>query len=474
MDDTPDDEIAAEMAAIAAQRRAGIRTVASGVATFVVVAFIGEFTLSSPIHLGVFELTRGHAYLIAPLLAMIVGAMVFLRFRPKGGSFLDNTSLLSSDSTGGPRDAEAEDVAGLTSGRRAIQAKFAAAMTLVFGVIAGHLGVGAYYTYQNELPREPYEYRPRLRLEVEETLLILMVSAIVAFVVHRVLAPASTTDTPESLPVDADTSQLMGDIRRKSRQATTASIVGGLVGLGAGFGSFYALMTILEPRSALGMLAGASVVGVLVGGALRQMLLPASMRDEEELDFAALPPGDPAALAQTISDGFRLSRRPSLLDLVGLGSRAQHTYELIVGGGVVGFVTDISGPLSALALGSARPLTLIVSDGETRAVQLEKGAFGSEIVIRSGAGEVLGRVRRSRLPFIQTLVVELGGESLTLKKRWFSKRHVLCAARGEAAEALSRDATDATGLKTRVLDVSVADPEHALAALAGALAMEAI
>lgn len=470
------DEVDQEMAAIAAQRAAGIRTVASAVATFVVVAFIGEFTLAEPIHLGDFELHRGYAYLFAPLAALMVGIGVFLRFRPKGGSFLDDTSLVAGE-LAGPRDAEAEAAAGLASGRKAVQAKIASFLTFAVGAVAGHVGVSAYYDHLNEHRYDdPYEYVPRMRLQIGETLVILAVTAVVAFVVYKVLAPAKAKVASEKVELDADTGALYGDIQRKSRQATLATLVGALGGLLVGLGTFYGLVQLLEPRSIfdLRVLGGATLAGVLIGGGLRQLLLPASMRDEGPLDFAALPAGDPSPLATAIASGFTLSRRSSPLDLVGLGTHAPARYDLLVGGGVEGFITEAGGPLAALVLGGERPLTLIVSDGESRAIHLEKGAFGGELAVRSGAGQTLGKVRRSRIPFVSTIVVELGAEKLTLKKRLFSKRYVLRNAQGEAAEAHTRRMKDGVGLDTHQVDVAVATPELALAALLGTLAMDAI
>ncbi len=479
MGDEQVDELDAEMAAVAAQRSAGIKTVGAAVATFIVVAFIGEFTLAEPIFFGEFELHRGYAYLFAPLMALIVGVAVFLKFRPKGGSFLNDTSLLTREEAG-PRDAQAELAAGLASGRKAVQAKIAGVATVIVGAVIGHFGVDAYYTHLNEQPREnPWEYVPRMRLQVEESLVILAVSAVLGFIVYKLLAPAKVKVATEKVELDADTGALYGDIQRKSRQATMATVVGGLFGLLVGFGTFYALVTWLEPRSAfdLKVLGGATLAGVVLGGGLRKLLLPASMREEGAFDFASLPPGDPAHLGQALSAGFTLSRRSSLLDLVGLGSRAPAQYDLLVGGGVEGFVSEAGGalgPLAALALGGERPLTLIVSDAEQRAFHVEKAAFGGELQVRSATGQALGKVRRSRLPFVRTIVVELGGEKLTLKKRFFSDRYVLRTTQGEAAEARAKRVKDDVGMEVRQLEVTVAQPEMALAALVGALAVDAI
>jgi hypothetical protein len=476
MSEEPIDEVDAEMAAIAAQRAAGIRTVGAAVATFLVVAFIGEFTLAEPIHLGEFELHRGYAYLFAPLAALIAGIGVFLRFRPKGGSFLDDTSLIASEA-GGPRDAEAEAVAGLASGRKAVQAKVASFLTFAVGAVVGHVGVSAYYDYLNEHRNDdPYEYVPLQRLQIGETLVIVLVSAVLAFVVYKILAPAKAKVAAEVAELDADTGALYGDIRRKSRQATIATFAGGLVGLLVGFGVFYGLFRFLDARSAfdLRVLGGAALAGVLVGGGLRTLLLPDSMREEGPLDFASLPAGDPGAIATAIGSGFTLSRRSSPLDLVGLGTHAPARYDLFVGDGVEGFITEAGGPLAALALGGQRPLTLIISDGESRAIHLDKGAFGGELAVRNGSGQTLGKVRRSRLPFVNTIVVELGGEKLTLRKRLCSKSYVLRTAQGEAAEARTRRVKDDVGLETRQVDVTVAAPELAMAALIGTLAMDAI
>jgi len=470
------DEFDAEMAAIAAQRAAGIRTVAAAVATFIVVAFIGEYTLAEPVHLGDFELHRGFAYLFAPLAALIVAVAVFLRVRPKGRSFLDDTSLVATEA-GGPRDAEAEAVAGLASGRKAVQAKVASALTFLTGAVVGHLGVSAYYDHLNEQPREnPWEYVPRQRLEIGETLVILAVSAMLAFAVYKVLAPAKAKVATEKVDLDAAAGALYGDIRRKSRQANLATLLGALGGLVVGFGAFYGLVQLLEPRSIfdLRVLGGAVLAGVLLGGGLRTLLLPEAMREEGPLDFATLPAGDPAGLAAAVGRGFTLSRRPSPLDLLGLGTHAPARYELLVGGGVEGFITEAGGPLAALVFGGQRPLTLIVSDGESRALHLEKGAFGGELAVHDGAGQRLGEVRRSRIPFASSLVVELGGEKLTLKKRFFSKRYVLRSAQGDIAEAQMRRVKDDVGLETRRVDVTVNAPELAVAALVGVLAMDAI
>ncbi len=345
------------------------------------------------------------------------------------------------------------------------------------GAVVGHVGVSAYYDHLNEHRHDnPYEYVPRMRLQIGETLAILAVTAVLTFVVYKVLAPAKAKVATEKVDLDADTGALYGDIQRKSRQATLATLVGGLGGLLVGFGAFYGLVQLLEPRSIfdLRVLGGGALAGVLVGGGLRTLLLPASMREEGALDFAALPAGDPAALATAIGQGFTLSRRSSPLDLLGLGTHAPARYELLVGGGVEGFITEAGGPLPALALGGQRPLTLIVSDGESRAIHLEKAAFGGELAVRNGSGQTLGKVRRSRIPFVSTIVVELGGEKLTLRKRFFFKSYVLRTAQGEAAEARMRRVKDSVGLETRQVDVSVAAPELAMAALIGTLAMDAI
>lgn len=471
---TVPDEFELEQQAIEAKRRLGILCLGSAVGTFVVVAFLGEFLLATPARLGSFELTKGHAYLLAPLLAMIVAGVLYRLKRSATRSFLDVE--LARESADGAVDPE--DARLFADARQKMRAKMASGAAAIGTLVVGHVAVQSYYTYQNELPRDSYAYVPQLRLQIGESAAILLVAVIVMAALYRVLAPTNTREAEQRAALDDDTKDLYAGVVRGSRKAKLATLVGTAVGLGVSAAVFNLLVWQLEPRSAfdLRLLFGTVLAGILVGGAVRKAMLPASMQDEGALDLATLPAGSTERLAGAIRSGFTLARRPSLLDLVGLETRLPAQYDLLAGDSMEGAVQEQGGSLGAMLLGGERAMSLIISDIESRTLLVHKAALGGQLQVQDADGNSLGRVRRSRVPFVTALVVEedaAPAEPIRLSKRWLSKRYV--ARRGGADIAEVQAAAERTGANTvRQLQVSMEGRDDALWVLAGVLAMDLI
>ncbi|MEM9075353.1 MAG: hypothetical protein AAGE52_43050 [Myxococcota bacterium] len=321
-----------------------------------------------------------------------------------------------------------DEFAALENGRKAFRAKLIAAAIFVVVVVAGLLAVGAYYDYLNELPREnPYDYVPRRRVRIGEVGGVGLLAAIIAFIAHRILAPARQRVAAETFEMDGDTEDLYGEVRRNSRKAQIASLVGFVVGLAAAVGVFALLIWIRDDAHPLGLdiLFPAALAGVLSGGAIRKMLLPSSMQGDREVDFRTLPAGSLEQLSASLGASFVIARTPSLLDLAGLHTRSIARYDLVSGGALVGYARESGGPVLPALLGAERPLELVVADGGDRFLTIRKGAFGSTLTIEDGAGETIGTIRRSRVPFVRALVIEGQGETYRLAKRWFVKKYVV-------------------------------------------------
>lgn len=473
------DEFELEQQAIEAKRNLGLLCLGSAVGTFVVIAFLGEFLLATPIRLLSVEITKGHAYLLAPAMAMLVAGFLYRLKRPATRSFLD-IELASQVDSSAEGSVDPEDARLFADARKRMRAKMAAGAAGFGTLVFGHLAVQAYYTYRNELPRDTYEYVPRLRLQVGESAAILLVAAIVLFALYRALAPKVTKEATQRADLDDDTKDLYADVVRGTRKAKIANVVGTIVGLGVSAAVFNLLVWQLEPRSImdLRLLMGTVLAGIIVGGAVRKTLLPDSMRDEEALDLAALPSGSPERLSASLAAGFTLARRPSFLDLVGLETRVPAKYELLAGDSMEGMIVEQDGRVGAALLGGERAMSLIISDIETRALTLHKSAFGSELLIQDAERKPLGRVRRSRVPFVKTLVVEddaSPSDPIRLSKKWLSKRYVARRGGSDIAEVQVVVERSDGSLPVRKLRVTMEHGrDETLWMLAGVLAMDLV
>ncbi|MFK8001600.1 MAG: hypothetical protein AB8H86_18540 [Polyangiales bacterium] len=473
------DEFELEQAAIEAKRNLGLLCLGSAALTFVFVAFLGEFLLATPMRFSNFELTKGHAYLLAPVMAMLVAGFLYRLKRPATRSFLDieRASLVDAGAEG---SVDPEDARLFADARKRMRAKMSAGVAALSTLLFGYLAVQAYYDYRNELPTDAYA--PRLRLQIGESAAILLVALLLAFALYRALAPALAKENAERAHLDDDTKDLYAGVVRGSRKAKLAMLVGVGVGLGAAVLAFNLLIWQLEPQSImdLRLLMGTVMAGVLVGGAARKALLPDSMRDEEALDLAALPAGTPARLVASMQTGFTLARQPSILDTLGLESRQPARYELLSGDSIEGIVAEEQGRVGAALLGGERAMSLIVSDIEARCLTIQKPVFGSQLLVQDADSKSIARVRRSRVPFVKTLVVEaLGGNPgaapgpVRLSKRWFSKHYVARRDGGDIADVRVVIEKNAGDLPVRKLHVRMAEGrDEALWLLAGVLAMD--
>lgn len=473
------DEFELEQAAIEAKRNLGLLCLGSAVATFLFVAFLGEFLLATPLRLASIEVSKGHAYLLAPVMAMLVAGFLYRLKRPATRSFLDIERASYAEDSVDPEDARL-----FADARKRMRAKVAAGGAGIATLLFGHVAVQAYYDYRNELPRDTYEYVPRLRLQIGESAAILLVTLLVVFALYRLLAPARSTETAPRAAIDDDTKDLYANVVRGTRKAKLAMIAGTVMGLAVSALAFNLLVWQLEPRSImdLRLLMGTVLAGVLVGGAVRKALLPDSMREEAALDLAALPSGTPARLAASLKTGFTLARRPSFLDALGLETRQPAHYELLAGDSIEGLVAEEDGRAGAALLGGERAMSLIVTDIESRSLMIRKSAFGSQLLLEDANGKGLGLVRRSRVPFVKTLIVEdtranQGASSgpIRLSKRWLSKRYVARRGNADVADVQVVVEKSAGTLPVRKLSVSLKEgSDDALWLLAGVLAMDLV